>query len=109
MKQLELQVRLWHILNACEKILRYTSGKTLDDYLADDFLASAVVGEAVAKIARTDANTAAEVGDFPRIISFRNLLIHNYPDIENNAVWVIVKQEIPLLLHRVRAILDGSE
>jgi uncharacterized protein with HEPN domain len=115
MKQLELQVRLWHILNACEKILRYTSGKTLDDYLADDFLASAVerqltiVGEAVANIARSDTTVAAEVGDFPRIIGFRNILIHNYPDIENNAVWVIVQREIPILLHRVRAILDRPE
>jgi uncharacterized protein with HEPN domain len=111
MKQLELQSRLRHIVEACEKILRYTAGQTLDDYFVDDLVASAVerqltiIGEAVVKVARTDSAVAAEVGDFPRIIAFRNQLVHNYPDIENDAVWLIVQREIPLLLERVRLIL----
>lgn len=85
MKQLEVRSRLEHIADACEKVLRYTAGKTYDDYFADDMLASAVerqltiIGEAVTKIARTDPSVAAEVGDFPRIIAFRNQLVHNYP------------------------------
>lgn len=115
MKQLELRSRLEHIAEACEKILRYTTGKTYDDYFADDLLASAVerqltiIGEAVTKIARTDASVAAEVGDFPRIIAFRNQLVHNYPDIETDAVWLIIQREIPLLLERVQAILARPE
>ena len=111
MKLLEVQSRLGHIVTACEKILRYTAGKTYDDYFADDLLASGVerqltiIGEAVGKIARTDSAVAAEVGDFPRIVAFRNQLVHNYPNIETDAVWVIVQREVPVLLERVRALL----
>ncbi|HYC92589.1 MAG TPA: HepT-like ribonuclease domain-containing protein [Thermoanaerobaculia bacterium] len=111
MKQLEVQVRLAHIVAAGEKVLRYTAGKSFDEYSADDFLASAVerqltiIGEAVTKIAQTDSAAAARVGDFPRIIAFRNQLVHNYPNVDDNAVWVIVQREVPLLLERVRALL----
>jgi uncharacterized protein with HEPN domain len=111
MKQLEVESRLRHIVDACEKVLRYTADKTYDDYCVDDMLASAVerqltiVGEAVTKIARTNSTVAAELGDFPRIIAFRNQLVHNYPDIETDAVWLIVQRELPLLVERVRTIL----
>ena len=71
MKQLELQSRLGHVASACEKILRYTAGKTYDDYFGDDLLASAV---------ERQLTIVGEVGDFPRIIAFRNQLVHNYPD-----------------------------
>lgn len=111
MKQLEIQARLQHIVEACEKILRFTAGKTYDDYFADDLLASAVerqltiVGEAVTKIARTDPDVARNLGDFPRIIAFRNQLVHNYPRVDTDAVWLIVQRELPLLLQRVRTLL----
>ena len=42
MKQLEAQSRLRHIVEPCEKIIRFTTGKTSDDYFVDDLVASAV-------------------------------------------------------------------
>ena len=112
MTQLEVQSRLWHIVDACRKILRYTAGKSIDDYLADDLIASGVerqltiIGEAVTNIARVDSSTAGAIGDFPRIIAFRNQLVHNYPAIDHHAVWVIVQREVPLLLARASALLS---
>ena len=111
MKQLEVQSRLWHIVDACEKVLRYTAGKSVEDYIADDLIASGVerqltiVGEAIVNIARVDRAVAASVGDFPRIIAFRNQLVHNYPAVDHHAVWVIVQREVPTLLERVREVL----
>ncbi len=111
MTQLEVQTRLGHIVIACERVLRYTDGKSFDEYTADDFLASAVerqltiIGEAVTVVARTDATAVARIGDFPRIIAFRNQLVHNDPGVDHAAVWFIVQREIPLLLERVRALL----
>ena len=111
MKQLELRARLWHIVDACGKIIRFISNKTREDYVADDLLTSAVerqltiIGEAVMNIARVDTTIAAEVGDFPRIIAFRNQLVHNYPGVDHDAVWLIVQREVPVLLERVGAIL----
>lgn len=49
---------------------------------------------------------AERVGDFPRIIAFRNQLVHNYPNVDDHAVWAIVQRELPVLLERVGALLS---
>jgi uncharacterized protein with HEPN domain len=111
MKQLEVKSRLSHIEAACAKVLRVTAGKTLAEYAVDDLLPDVVmhqltiVGEAVGRIAATNREVAAMLGNFPRIISFRNHLVHNYPHVETDAVWVIVQDEVPVLLERVRELL----
>ena len=115
MTQLEVRARLAHILDAGEKALLYTSGKSFEEYIADGLLTAAVerlltiIGEAVTRIAKADAASAARIGDFPRIIAFRNQLVHNYPNVDNNAVWVIVQREVPLLLERVRPLLSAED
>lgn len=111
LKQLEIKTRLWHIQTACEKVLRLTAGKTAEEYATDDVLPDVVerrltiVGEAMSKIAALDKHVASQLGDFPRIISFRNQLVHNYHHIDHDAVWLIVQTEVPVLLARVRELL----
>jgi uncharacterized protein with HEPN domain len=114
MKPPETESRLWHIAAACEKVLRLTDGKTFGDYAADDLLPDVVVrqltiiGEAVATIARNDRDLATQLGDYPRIVALRNQLVHNYPMVDHERVWVIVHREVPLLLERVRELLPPS-
>lgn len=111
LKQLEIKTRLWHVQTACEKVLRLTAGKTVEEYVLDDVLPDVVerrltiVGEAVAKIASINKEIASQLGDFPRIIAFRNQLVHNYPHVEHDAVWLIIQTELPILLERVRELL----
>ena len=113
MKQLEVRARLAHIADAVEKIQRFTAGKSIEEYVADDQLSSAVerqltiVGEAVVHVARLDSAVAASIGNFPRIIAFRNQLVHNYPAIDHDAVWLIVQRELPALLQRVQTVLGA--
>ncbi|HUR81613.1 MAG TPA: HepT-like ribonuclease domain-containing protein [Thermoanaerobaculia bacterium] len=110
----EVEVRLAHIVEAGAKVLRFTAGKSFEEYELDDLATSAVerqlmiIGEAVARIAKSDAVVAKTLGDFPRIIAFRNQLAHNYPNVDDNAVWFIVQREVPVLLDRVRALLESS-
>ncbi|MFL6246209.1 MAG: DUF86 domain-containing protein [Thermoanaerobaculia bacterium] len=114
LKQLEINTRLWHIQTACEKVLRLTEGKTAEEYAADDVLPDVVerrltiVGEAMSKISAVDKDVAARLGNFPRIISFRNQLVHNYHHVEHDAVWLIVQTEVPLLLQKVCELLATS-
>jgi uncharacterized protein with HEPN domain len=114
MKPPERESRLWHSATACEKVLRVTEGKSFDEYAGDDLLPDVVirqltiVGEAVARIAKTDPEVAPQLGDYPRIISFRNQLVHNYPQVNQQFVWAIVQTEVPVLLDRVRTLLPGS-
>ncbi len=112
MKPPEIESRLWHVATACEKVLRVTDRVSFEEYVSHDLLPDVVVrqltiiGEAVSRIARTDAAFATHLGDFPRIIALRNQLVHNYPAVDPDAVWLIVKRDVPVLHERVRALLS---
>ena len=63
-------------------ILEKTDGKSLVDYRADELLRAAVErrfeinGEALNRMSRRDPDTLAQISDDPRIIAFRNVLVH---------------------------------
>ncbi len=67
-------------------------GKTLDEYRADRLLRQAVernfeiIGEAIGRIAKSDPEAAAHIGDYRRIIGFRNVLSHGYDLIDDDQV-----------------------
>jgi len=81
---------------AAERITRFTSGRTMDDYLADDFLRSAVerqfeiIGEAITRLRQTSPDIANKISDQKKISGFRNSLIHGYDTIEHTLTWEIV-------------------
>jgi len=58
------------------------------------------------RLVRYDPDTAARIGDYPRIIAFRNLLIHGYDVIDQAQVWKVVREQVPLLLGKVESILQ---
>jgi uncharacterized protein with HEPN domain len=62
-----------------------------------------IIGEAVNRILKADK-------DFPlsrarQIISFRNHVIHSYDSVDNNLVWKIIIQDIPVLRQEVIDLL----
>ena len=73
---------LWDAQQATERIARFTVGKSFSDYSANEQLRSAcerqfaIVGEALNQLARIDPGTASAIPDLPRIVAFRNVLIH---------------------------------
>ena len=75
---------LWDAQQAALRITRFTAGKTFEDYGADELLRSGVerqfeiIGEALNQLSRLDPAVAAALPDLPRIVAFRNLLIHGY-------------------------------
>ena len=88
---------LWDAQQAAERVARFTAEKTLADYEADDFLRSAVerqfeiVGEALNQLHRLDPATAANIAELPRIVAFRNVLIHGYASVDNRIVWGVIE------------------
>ena len=80
---------------------RFTDGKGLAEYEEDVLLRSAVerqfeiIGEAMNKLAGVDEETARRIGNFQRIIAFRNILIHGYADVDDMLVWSIVDTYLP--------------
>lgn len=102
---------LWDARRAGDAVLRYVNGRTLADYRADDFFRSAVerqlqiVGEAIAQLARLDAETAARIPDAPRIIAFRNILVHGYARLNHDVVWNVIHEHLPGLVRVLDELL----
>ena len=84
---------LWDAAAGSTAIQRFISGQSYDDYLADEMLRSAVerqfeiIGEALSRLTKIQPELAAQIPDVPRIVAFRNILIHGYAVVDNEIVW----------------------
>jgi uncharacterized protein with HEPN domain len=94
---------LWDAQQAVLKIARFTDGKSFDQYLGDDLLRSGVerqfeiVGEALKHFSRLDPELSLSIPDLPRIVAFRNVLIHGYATVDDQVVWGVVEANIASL------------
>ena len=108
--QLETRKLIFDIQSAVDLLKEFTTNKTLDDYLADPMLRSAVerqfeiIGEAVNKLAREDEELAANISEYKRLIGFRNVLIHGYGDVDDYLVWDLVETKLPVLINNLNRI-----
>ncbi|MCK5726818.1 MAG: DUF86 domain-containing protein [Thiotrichaceae bacterium] len=50
--------------------------------------------------------TVAKISHYQQIISFRNILIHGYADIDDHLVWSIIKNKLPSLKREVNILLS---
>lgn len=95
---------IWDARRAAERIARFTAGRSYEDYLSDEMLRSAVerqfeiVGEAFAGLRRVAPSLAIDIPELPRIVAFRNVLIHSYATVDDHLVWSVVESNLPRLL-----------
>lgn len=111
--RLEVKKYLFDLQEAARLILRFTEGLTFEDYSGDPKSRSAVerqfmtMGEALAKLYKLDPTIASNVSaDFRQIISFRNVLVHEYDAILDDVVWGVVETRLPPLLRAVEELLS---
>lgn len=103
------------IRDAAQFVIDLVHGRTLDDYRRDRVLRQTVernfeiIGEAMNRIAKLDPETAARVGNYPRIIAFRNVLTHGYDMIEDDRVWSVIQNELPALREQVERLLNERQ
>ncbi len=101
---------LFDIMQAAEKVQRYIKGKTSKDFFEDDLLRDGVernleiIGEAARRIS---AAFKQEHPDIPwrQIIAQRNVLIHEYNDIETKEIWEVATIHIPRLITLVKPFI----
>jgi uncharacterized protein with HEPN domain len=65
-----------------------------------------VIGEALKRLSRVDPLTAARVEDLPRIVAFRNVLVHGYATIDDVLVWEVATTRIDPLIATLNRLLD---
>ena len=93
-------------------INEFAHEKTFSAYAGNPLLRSAterqfgIIGEAISRLAKIDERAVACITDYRRIISFRNILIHDYDAVENQLVWYILQHKLPMLVLEVRTLLQ---
>ena len=106
---------LWDARAAAQRVTRFTTGKTFAEYEADDYFRSAVerqfeiIGEAFSQLSRLDPATAAAIPTLPRIVAFRNVLIHGYASVDNKLVWGVVETHLAPCARLLRASWQEAE
>lgn len=104
------EVRLRDMLDAARKALQFASSKTRASLDVEDMFAFAlvraieIVGEAASRV------TPETRGSFPQIrwveiIGMRNKIVHDYLSVDNNIVWDVTANDLPVLIKQLEAIL----
>lgn len=100
------------IARASERVFELASGLSYDQYVAAGATPLAVerllitIGEAVNRLRTASPDDAAKLqADVRGIVAVRNILVHNYDDIDQAAVYAIITRHLPLLLREVIALL----
>lgn len=103
---------LYDMQQATARIRRFTQGKSLDDYLADELLQSGVerqfeiIGEAANQLSKVAPELTAKLHELPRMVAFRNMLIHGYAVIDPRIVWGVVEGQLPKLEGQLSQLLE---
>lgn len=109
----EAEKYLWDALTAAQRIQRFIQNKTFHDYLQDDLLRSAVerqfeiIGEALGQLRKQFPSEAEKIADLPRIVGFRNVLIHGYATVDDTLVWGAMEMHLEPLAICLKALLEA--
>lgn len=107
---------LAHILDAIDRIDRYSGDMTLEQFLERELVQDAVVrnleviGEASRNITRRFPDFVLEHSEIPFVFAYemRNALSHGYFQIDLVIVWNTIKGDLPDLRNRVARLVAGS-
>ena len=103
------------ILHYAANVMEFTAGRTLDEYLDDEYFRSAVerqlelMGDTVGLLLKTAPELEPQISHARRVVDFRNRLAHAYRSLINAVVWNIAQQYVPLLKAEVEALLAQDE
>jgi uncharacterized protein with HEPN domain len=102
------------VLDAIEKIERYTAGLTFDQFEANEMVLDAVVrnleiiGEATRYIPATLRERYTQI-EWSRVVGFRNIVIHAYFAVDVEIVWTIATQRLSELKAVLTEMLEDYE
>ncbi|MGB2842093.1 MAG: DUF86 domain-containing protein [Halobacteriota archaeon] len=102
------------ILTCIEKIERYTSNISFEEFCGNDMAVDAVIrnfeiiGEAVKTIPEEIKKNYADV-EWKEAAGFRDVLIHDYFGIDLEAVWDTVRNNIPSFKKQIVNVLKSEK
>lgn len=108
------KIRLEHIHDAINNVLSFTNGKTLDQIENDKILYFAVVknigiiGEAAYHLTKAFCQEHPET-EWQGIMRMRNVLVHDYYQINLQTVWAIIQYDLPILQEQINRYLIETD
>jgi uncharacterized protein with HEPN domain len=111
----EVERRLLDMIEAIERIERFTTGRKRADLDTDDMLREAVLHslQTIGEAGRHVPNTywsEYDTDSWVAMVRMRNRIVHGYAGVNNDIVWQVVATELaPLLaaLHRLLTKIRG--
>ena len=100
------------IVDACDAIGEVLAGIDLATYSQRRPIRSAVereftvIGEAVAALGHLEPALAATISHARLIVGFRNRLVHECPQIDDEAVYSIAQHDVPILRAECGVLLE---
>ncbi|WP_235878743.1 HepT-like ribonuclease domain-containing protein [Saccharopolyspora karakumensis] len=58
-------------------------------------------------MSKADRELAEKIPDLPRIVAFRNILIHGYATVDDALVWQVLTDRLPPLSDVLRKLLEA--
>lgn len=111
--QREWRFYVTDMISFAEKVVAYTDGLDQERFVSSGLNYDATVhnlillGEAATHIPGWVRAMASEI-DWKQIVATRNRLIHGYLGINNDIIWDIIQNEIPLLLTQLVALKNAA-
>ena len=100
------------IVAACDSVAEVLAGVDFETYRSRRPIRSAVereftiIGEALGVLSHRDPTLAARISHARLIVGFRNRLVHEYPQIDDDAVYSIAQRDAPVLRAECAALLQ---
>lgn len=106
--------REWHfylddMIGFAEAVLAYTDGFDQPDFVASRLNYDAtlrnleLIGEAAGNIPEEVRAVAPEI-PWRQVVATRNRLIHGYLGIDNDTLWSIIQDDVPILLRSLQQL-----
>jgi len=107
----DVRLYLEDMLEACRRVLEYTTGMDFPTYTADRRTRDAVVrnleilGEAAKKVPR-EVTERLPVIDWREVRAFRDVLAHGYFGLDERIVWEVVTGRVPGIVGELERYLQ---
>jgi uncharacterized protein with HEPN domain len=105
---------LFDALESGRSVRQWCAQRTFADYEADRQFRRAVerefeiIGEALNRLARADPLIAESLAELPRIVGFRNRIIHGYDTVDDATVWGVTQSHLPKLVEELERLLNEA-
>jgi len=105
---------LWDIREAAARVNRFTHGESRASFKQNEMVHYAVarsmeiIGEASRKVSAKTKDAHPEI-PWRKMVGLRNLLAHQYFDINLDIVWDIIETDIPVLIQNIEPLVPPDD